>query len=99
MAVAARQAQQNVRRLDVAMKDSMLMRVLDGAGESEQHSRGNARIHRSRLLAEPLIERGSVAKLNRQVAGGIAFARFVHRHDIGMVEPGQSLRLTKEAVS
>ena len=83
--------EQNVARLDVAMQDAALMRVMHGAGETGNDLCGLSQPNR--FATDKLIELAALFQLHAEVARSVAFADFVNRDDSGMLQSRDRFRL------
>jgi len=92
--LAARE--QHVFRLDVAMDDALVVRVLEsgeyGADDLERFGR------RQRSLAHELAQARAVDVLHDEVGARVDFAALEHGHDVRMRQPAQRIRLAVEAL-
>src|SRR4029077_8203686 len=86
--------EQNVTRLDIAMENSMFMRVMDNACDlrNEFHRAPN----RHRLAPDHFIQLSAFDEFHAEVARTIALADFVDWNDTGMLQPGCRFGLQTE---
>src|SRR2546423_5510075 len=88
--------EQQVLRLDVAVDNTVLVRILQRLT--------NGRHDRERLgrpefpLAQELAEIDAIHKFHEQKVEAACLSEIINRHDVRMVERGQSLRLACESL-
>ena len=75
--------EQNVPRLDVAMQNSMFMRVMHSACDFRDEF--HRLTDRDRLAPDDFVELPAFDEFHAEVAGAIPFADFVDRNDSGML--------------
>src|SRR5215510_650553 len=88
--------EQNVSRFDVAMEDTMFVRVMQGARKLRDHLRRLANRHRR--PAYYLIKLTALDEFHAEIAGTITFAHIVDGNDVWMIETGGSLRFAAKAL-
>ena len=89
--------EEDVRRLQVAVKDAPHVGVLDGFGRLDHQGHGGPGIvlERGELLGEV----APIDQLHAEVALAVVLADFVHRHDAGVIQQRDGLGLVLEARS
>ena len=86
--------EQNISRLDIAMNDSALMRVVRGAGEARDDL--HRAPQRQRFAPNELIELSAFDELHAVKAGAVVFADIVDRHDPRVLQTGGRLGFAAE---
>ena len=86
--------EQDVLRLDVAVDDALLVRVLERLADGRHDHQRLLRRQLPRLQQLP--QAHAVHKLHQQVIEAVGLAEVIDGDDVGMVEPGQGLRLARE---
>ena len=88
--------EQNVSRLDVAMQNAVLVRVMNSA----RHFRNEFRRapDRHRLAPGDFIKLAAFDELHAEVARAIALADFVNRNDAGMIQTGGGFGFAAKAL-
>ena len=86
---------EDVRRLDVAVHDTLAVRVGKRVGDAAHDQRG---LHRRRLPAflTQLAQVAALQQLHRDVGVVVADAGVEHRHDVRMAQAGSGARLVEE---
>ena len=79
--------EQNVPRLDVAMKNAVFMRVMNSARDFRDQFRRLPDRHR--LALDYFVKLTAFDKLHAEVARAIALADFVDGNDTGMLQAGR----------
>ena len=88
--------QQNVPWFNVAMKNSMFMRIMNSARHlGDQFHRAP---NRHRLAPGYFVELAAFDKLHAEVARAVALADFVNRNDTGMLQPGRGFGFKAKAL-
>ncbi len=85
---------EEVRRLDVAMNNSLGMRGVQGIGNL--HGQRKQRLDFQRPPADPVLERRAFQIFHGDKGFSILLADIVNRADVGMVQGGSSLRFALE---
>src|SRR5204863_2883532 len=80
--------EQNISRLNVAMQNPVLMRVVDGACQFRNQLRGSTDLYRLAFCHS--VQRFAVAKAHAEITATIPFADLVNGYDGRMIEPGRS---------
>src|SRR5437762_10486411 len=92
-------AEEHIGRFDIAVEDAVLVSVIHGFGQRQEHLCRDTRRKWSGMLAPPLVQRWPIAKLDGEITGAVVVSSFIHRNDVGMIKPGQSLRLAEKAAA
>ena len=91
-------AHENVARLDVAMHDQMLMRVLHRAAQLGEEAQASAQIER--VLRAEHVHRHAFDVLHREVRHALGgFAGIEQARDIRMIELGEKSALARETIA
>jgi hypothetical protein len=81
----------NVRRLDVAMDDSLLVRRIQRVGNVDAQIEQEFEVQRAAL--DGVLQRLAVETLHRKVGVAVFPADIVNRANVGMIQRGRRLRL------
>ena len=86
---------QDIRRLQVAVQDALLVGVINRLGDDLGVTRRPLRWHRT--IAHDIRQVPSLNQLHGEIVLPVLFAGFMDGDDIGMVEIGRRLGFTPEA--
>ena len=87
---------QHVGRLEVAVHDAGVVRVLQPVTDLTQVAPGGERVERTSV--EDVAQRAAADQRHREECVAVADLEVIDREDVGMVELGQRLRLGLEAL-
>jgi hypothetical protein len=86
---------ENVRRLQIAVNNPLLVGEVHGTGKCFDHLGGFAR--RLRDAGNSLVQRFSVHEFQREIGQTLVLAYFMDLNDVGMLQPGNRRGLRIEA--
>ena len=89
--------EQDVRGLQVAVEESLAVRMVDGAGHDRDQPRGGAGI-----VAEPLglpRQAAAIHELHAEERPIFVLAHLIDRHDVRVIQVGRELGLAEESLS
>jgi hypothetical protein len=86
---------ENVRRLDVAVKDALDVRRIQSISDLDGQGQSQLGFHRS--ACDAVLQRQALQELHGDECFAVLVVNFVNRADVGMVQCGSSLGLTLKA--